>query len=118
VSLVAAGIQDQTEYLFSDLQTHSFELAPKKEARVKAMAAMRDVAGNSMRDMQRLADLAAGNDDRRLQEIALDVSEADGSLPGFALQNVRSLLETHKAEWNLFLDRCGPHSWARELAAI
>ncbi len=118
VSLMGAGVDDHTEYLFSNLQTDNFELAPKKEAKVKAMAAMRDVAGNSMRDMQRLADLADGADDRRLQEVALDVSDADGSLPGFALQNVRALLEAHKAEWSSFLDQCGPKSWVRDFATI
>lgn len=118
VSLVAAGVEDQTEYLFGNLQTDDFGSAPRTGANVKAMIAMRDVAGNSMRDMQRLADLADGADERRLQEVALDVSDADGSLPGFALQNVRSLLESHKAEWHAFLDKCGPTSWVRDFATI
>jgi hypothetical protein len=117
MSLDAGGIPDETEYLFSNLDADSFERSAAGSEPVKAMDAMRDVAGNSMRDMQRLADFAVSKNETRLHEVAIDVADATGGLPAVALERVRELLLNHRAEWQAFLNRCGPKSWVQRFAA-
>src|SRR5262249_53990317 len=72
VSMLAANIQDPTDYLFSSLNANEIEKALSSESKVHSIKAMKDVAGNTMRDMQRLADYAQSTVDTRLQCVALD----------------------------------------------
>jgi hypothetical protein len=115
MSMNAAGIEDPTTYLFAKLDVSTMVKSKPAHRSIRAMEAMKDVGRNSIRDMQRLADLAS-SDDSRLEEVALDVSDAYGSLASEALNSVRTLLATHRKEWEAFLDVCGRESWVAEMA--
>ena len=112
----AAGVADATTYLFQDVAAPDLAAALAPDATSDALAAMRDVAGNSARDMQRLADLSENAQDWRLKEVALDIAESGATSPDAALCGLQSLLRTHRAEWQKFLRRCGTDSWIKRLA--
>ena len=113
VSMFSAGLVDPTEYLFADLRATEMESGVKGEL-PRALEAMKDVARNSVRDMQRLAEMA--DDSRgRLEEVALDISEFGSMLTTDALNGVATLLRNHKSEWHAFLTHCGAGSWVSKL---
>lgn len=116
VSLAAANVCDDTAYLFERLSAPTLEEALAKGGEVRAIKAMKDVAGNSVRDMQRLSELASISGDSRIQEMALDVAEAQGKSPEEALQGLRVLLDAHRNEWTKFVEMCGQQSWVGKFA--
>lgn len=116
MSLHAAQIVDSTTYLAKCLSASSLEESFGGSPLPREIAAYRDVAMNSARSMQRLADLAGTPDAPRVW--AEIVGLADYSAR--AIQEVKidmlSLLSNHRDEWISFLDRCGDSSWLARLA--
>jgi 7-cyano-7-deazaguanine synthase in queuosine biosynthesis len=115
VSMTNADLADPTSYLFADLTASTIEQAVPDGVQVRAIDAMKDVARNSVRDMHRLAAISVS--DSRLEEVALDVSDAYGTLASDALERVRNLIKMHRDEWARFLDLCGQRSWVRAVMA-
>jgi hypothetical protein len=115
VALKSARIEDTTPYRAVDLTTTTFE-ASFKGFVPRTAKANHDVALNSIRAMQRLADLAANSSSTR---VATEVASLSRAL-GEPLQDVRTrmghFLRQHKTEWSAFLDACGPQSWVADLA--
>jgi hypothetical protein len=115
VALQSARIDDTTNYRAVDLTAKTFEGSFK--GRIPRTAkANHDVALNSIRAMQRLADLA---DNPNSTRIATEVASLSRAL-GEPLQDVRTRMEhflrQHKTEWSAFVDACGPQSWVADLA--
>jgi hypothetical protein len=110
-----AELDDSTEYEAKDLTASSFEASftggPSRTA-----AAKHDVALNSIRAMQRLADLA---ENPRCIRVVTEVASLSRAL-GEPLEEVRMKMEQflhqHKTEWARFLKACGPSSWVSDLA--
>ena len=115
VALKSARIDDTTDYRAVDLTATTFE-APFKGCVPRTAKANHDVALNSIRAMQRLADLA---DNPSSTRVATEVASLSRAL-GEPLQDVRTRMEhflrQHKTEWSAFLDACGPQSWVANLA--
>jgi hypothetical protein len=114
--MLAAAVIDKTPYLFRDLRAKTLKEALAEGQKSKAMRAMTDLAGNGVRDMQRLANLADGQL-WPVQQVALDVAESLDVSPAVALNGVTDLLKNHKAEWDKFLVNAGADSWIRDLAS-
>lgn len=110
-----AELKDSTEYEADDLTASSFG-ASFTEGAPRTMAAKRDVALNSIRAMQRLADLA---ENPRSIRVVTEVASLSRSL-GEPIEEVREKMEKflhqHKTEWVQFLEVCGPSSWVTDLA--
>ena len=110
-----AELKDSTEYEADDLTASSFG-ASFTEGAPRTMAAKRDVALNSIRAMQRLADLT---ENPRSIRVVTEVASLSRSL-GEPIEEVREKMEKflhqHKTEWVQFLEVCGPSSWVTDLA--
>lgn len=117
VSASAAKLMDETKYLFSDLTQPTVEQSAHASAgNLKAIKAFEDVAGNGIRSMQRLADLADDESHPSIWTEAASVAEAMNMSVQDVHRNIMRLLEAHKQEWSAFLNECGPQSWVSEIA--
>jgi hypothetical protein len=116
LSLHAAGIVDSTPYRAVSLRVSALVDSFEDGHVPTEIAAYRDVAHNSTRSMQRLADLAHVPNDARVW------AEIDGLATYLARpiqlvqENMFSLLHQHRREWNAFLQHCGESSWVFRLA--
>jgi hypothetical protein len=112
-----AGIDDITKYKFSNLTADALENAVLDDGDApREIKSFRDLAGNSIRSMQRMADLA---DEPQSTEIW---SEAAG-LAQYMEKGVKiihgqlvGLLQEHQKEWKNFLAECGDQSWIVQMA--
>ena len=116
LSVHAAELSDSTRYRVADLRMSTIEATFGDANLPREIAAYRDVALNSARSMQRLADLAGTQAAPRIW------AEIDGlaRYQERSIQEVKedmfSLLQQHRSEWNAFLDHCGTSSWVARLA--
>lgn len=112
-----AGIAGITKYKFANITVDALEHAVLDGGDVpREIKSFRDLAGNSIRSMQRLAELADAPDSAEIWSEAAslaphmkkDVKTIHGQLMG--------LLKEHQKEWNGFLAECGNHSWIVQMA--
>ncbi|ABE43866.1 hypothetical protein [Polaromonas sp. JS666] len=115
VALKWTGIEDTTDYRADDLTATTFE-GSFRGIVPRIHKSNHDVAFNSIRAMQRMADLANSPQNTRVATEAASLSRALGE----PIQEVRTQLEKflkqHQTEWSQFLDECGPQSWVADLA--
>jgi hypothetical protein len=116
LSLHAAGLADSTPYKVSDLHAPTIDGTFGGGDLPREISAYRDVALNSARSMQRLAELADAPAAARVW------AEIDGvaRYQARAIQEVKNdmfaLLQQHRSEWAAFLGHCGQSSWVTRLA--
>lgn len=114
MSVDAIHINDPTEYLFSDLSKTTIEESAVKT--VKAIQSFMDIAGNGIRSMQRLADLADTPERATIwAEVAAIAKAMDGTAGDIHSQLMR-MLNRHKSEWSTFVEKCGRDSWVSRIA--
>lgn len=118
VSAQAANMADSTEYLFPDLSQPTIHKSVHPDAKVRAMKAFADVAGNGIRSMQRLSDLASDPNHSAIWTEVAAISQATDGDATEVHQNMIRMLTTHRNEWSAFIDRCGNDSWVSEIARI
>jgi hypothetical protein len=114
-SLLWAEVEDKTEYRAHDLKSPTFEGAfvGKKPHEFHANL---DVARNSVRAMQRLAELASTRHRMRVEsEVAALSRGLDESIP-VVREKMMAFLSQHSREWERFLRFCGPNSWVADFA--
>ena len=115
VSLQWAGVTDSTEYRARDLHATTFEKSFPAGV-PHAVNANRDLALNSIRSMQRLADLAI---QPRAVRVEAEIAALTRGLNEPA-KNVREKMEAfliqHRKEWEPFVDSCGRKSWVADFA--
>lgn len=115
VALQWTGIQDTTAYRATDLTATTFQGSFRGTV-PRIHKSNHDVALNSIRAMQRMADLANSPQNTRVTTEVASLSRALGE----PIQEVRTKMELflkqHQAEWSKFLDECGPQSWVAHLA--
>lgn len=118
MSLVAAGIQDSTPYKFERLSASTIEEAIELgDSLPRSLTALRDVAGNSTRTMQRFGDLARDPYSPTLWGEAASIAPALNADVKQVHGQVLRLLATHKEEWERFMSYCGPQSWINAYAS-
>lgn len=110
-----AEIDDPTEYEAQDLTTSTFEASFVGEP-PRTQRAKHDVALNSIRAMQRLADLASTPRNIRVVTEVASLSRALDQPIEQVRAEMEKFLQQHKAEWAGFLEMCGPASWVTNLA--
>ena len=115
VSMRWTGVTDTTEYRASDLRATTFEKSFPAGV-PHAVNANRDLARNSIRSMQRLADLATNP---RSVRVEAEVAALTRGL-NEPIKNVREKMEAflnqHRKEWEPFVESCGPQSWVADFA--
>lgn len=113
-SVKAAGITDPTDYRVQrTAPTIQEGLGGNK---IREQRAYEDVAYNSSRSMQRLADLADSPDDARAWGEAESLGMALKQPPEKVKMEMERLLRRHRLEWIDFLNDCGPDSWPTQFA--
>lgn len=103
-----------TAYLYADLSAATLESATSTLPR--AHRALADVARNSVRDMQRMADLAADKDAFIVRSVSADVGRWTGRANADVKRDIGKLLDHHADEWQSFVADCGRGSWIAEAA--
>ena len=115
VSLQWAGVADSTEYLARDLSAATFEKSFPAGV-PHAVKANRDIALNSVRSMQRLADLAT---QPRAMRVEAEIAALTRGL-NEPIKHVREKMEAflcqHRKEWEPFVESCGRRSWVTDFA--
>jgi hypothetical protein len=115
VSLQSAGVTDSTEYRARDLTATAFEKSFPSGV-PHNVKANRDLALNSIRSMQRLADLANKPETVRVQAEVAALTRGLNE----PLKNVREKMEAflsqHRKEWEPFVASCGHKSWVADFA--
>jgi hypothetical protein len=114
VSIKAAALDDPTSYMFEDLAAFSIEESSRH--RIRAIRSFTDLAGNGVRSMQRLADLAQTPQHSGIWTEVAAISQAMGIAAPVVHLNLMQMLECHRREWNAFLAPCGEHSWISRIA--
>ena len=116
-SAIVAGISDSTTYKFSSLTAEALEQAVLGAGEVpREIKSFNDLAANSIRSMQRMADLSKnpsspivwGEAAGLAEYLALDVQKARA--------NLTELIQQHEREWSSFLAECGDRSWIAQMA--
>lgn len=116
LSVHAAGVVDPTPYRVADIHAPTIESAFGDRELPREFSAYSDVAKNSARGMQRLAELALEQDAPRVwAEIEGIARYQERSIPEIK-ESMFELLRQHHAEWNAFLRHCGESSWVYRLA--
>ena len=115
VSMQRTGVTDTTEYRARDLHATTFEKSFRAGV-PHAVNANRDLALNSIRSMQRLADLATNP---RAVRVEAEIAALTRGL-NEPIKNVREKMEAflnqHRKEWEPFVESCGPKSWVADFA--
>ncbi len=115
VSLLSAGVTDSTEYRAKDLSATTFEKSFPAGV-PHNVKANRDLALNSVRSMQRLADLAT---QPRAARVEAEIAALTRGL-NKPIKNVRekmdAFLNQHRKEWEPFVESCGRTSWVADFA--
>ena len=114
-SLLSAEIEDATQYRARSLNAKTFDgafegLIPRN------IEANRDVALNSVRSMQRLADLAAQPNQIRVEAEVAAIARGLGEPIQEVRDKMTRFLMQHQREWTRFLKSCGSDSWVVDFA--
>ncbi|MFM1907446.1 MAG: hypothetical protein RLZZ591_1123 [Pseudomonadota bacterium] len=115
VALLSANIDDTTPYRAADLTATSFEGAFKGQL-PRVHKSNHDVAFNSIRAMQRLADLASSPRNTRVESEIANIQRALDAPIQEVREKMEHFLQQHRKEWTQFLEKCGPKSWVADLA--
>ncbi len=115
VSLRWAGVSDSTMYGARDLHAITFEKSFPGGA-PRDLKAKRDLALNSIRSMQRLADLAVRPGSVRVEAEILALARGLNEPIKTVREKMEAFLIQHRKEWELFVASCGPKSWVAEFA--
>lgn len=115
VALQSAGVIDSTAYRACNLTASTFEESFPAGAPHNVKAS-RDLALNSVRSMQRLADLAT---QPRAVRVDAEIAALTRGL-NEPIKDVRekmdSFLTQHRREWVSFVGSCGRNSWVADFA--
>lgn len=113
MSMYAAGvIEPENTYVFSNLSANCFEDAQSKDIKVSPSPAMIEYGITGTRHLQHLADMSKLSD-KDLGRHAFVISGAINIPQQETLKQLRNLLETHKDEWDNFLELQGKQSFLR-----
>lgn len=115
MSLQWAGVTDSTEYRARDLRAATFEMSFPAGV-PHNVRANRDLALNSIRSMQRLANLAT---QPRVVRVEAEIAALTRGL-NEPIKDVREKMEAflsqHRKEWEPFVESCGRKSWVADFA--
>lgn len=115
VSMQWTGATDTTEYRACDLRATTFEKSFPAGA-PHAVNANRDIARNSIRSMQRLADLATNPRAVRVEAEVAALTRGLNEPIKIVREKMEAFLNQHLKEWAPFLESCGPKSWVADFA--
>lgn len=116
-SLIWAEVEDSTEYRAVDLTAPTLEEAFRGKVPRNFHASL-DVARNSVRAMQRLAQLTGEPHRMRVESEVAAVSRGlDEPIP-VVREKMMHFLSQHQREWERFLKSCGANSWVADFAGI
>nr|WP_315848377.1 hypothetical protein [uncultured Rhodoferax sp.] len=115
VALQWADIDDTTDYRAAVLTATSFEGAFSGQL-PRVHKSNHDVAFNSIRAMQRLAELATSSHNIRVDSEIASIQRALGAPIKEVREKMEHFLQQHRKEWTQFLEKCGPKSWVADLA--
>lgn len=114
-SLICAEVDDTTEYRAVDLTAPTLEEAFRGNLPRNFHASL-DVARNSVRAMQRLAELASAPHRMRVESEVVALSRGlDEPIP-LVREKMMHFLSQHQREWERFLKSCGAKSWVTDFA--
>jgi hypothetical protein len=116
VSLHAAGIDDKTPYKFANVNATTLQESLESGDSVKSMAALEDVARNSIRSMQRLSEISLASVDYRVSAEIEGLARYQACAVSEVRDALRGMLEQHRHEWTSFLQHCGNTSWVTQRA--
>ena len=116
MSTQAAGIADTTEYRVTSLSALSLRDGAEDCDLSREINAYEDIAYNSCRSMQRLADLAEMPDSTRVWAEADSIARAHVEPVEEVRKKIMLLLQQHKIEWKAFVERSGAFSWVANFA--
>ncbi|MDB5855085.1 MAG: hypothetical protein JWR22_3126 [Herminiimonas sp.] len=112
-----AKINDVTKYKFSDSRALSLETAILDGgAAPHAMKSFLDLAGNSIRSMERMAVLANEPENAQIWAEAASLANYMAKDVKTLHTQIVSLLGKHQNEWKAFLQECGEDSWIAHMA--
>lgn len=104
MSVDAAATPDPTEYLFRKLAVGQLTNGHGRSGKAaRGIKAFSDLAGNTVRSMQRFASLASNTDHPAIWGEAVEVAEAQGRKADDVQPQIVSLIQTHAEEWAAFL---------------
>ena len=106
---------DTTQYRAIDLASTTFEGSFRGSV-PRIHRSNHDVAFNSIRAMQRMADLAKDPQSIRVETEVAGLSRALGEPIKEVRTKMVQFLQQHQTEWSQFLHECGPQSWVADLA--
>ena len=115
VSLLSAGIEDSTIYRARIPTSKTFESAFEGDI-PRTIEAKRDIAMNSIRSMQRMANLAARANQIRVEAEIAGIARSLGEPIPAVREKMSEFLIQHRHEWTKFLRSCGPNSWVVNFA--
>lgn len=115
VSMQWAGATDTTEYRARDLHATTFEKSFPAGV-PHAVNANRDIARNSIRSMQRLADLAINPRAVRVEAEVAALTRGLNEPTKNVRKKMEAFLNQHRKEWDTFVESCGPKSWVADFA--
>lgn len=114
-SLLSAEIEDVTPYRARRLTAKTFDGAFEGHI-PRNIEANRDIALNSLRSMQRLADLAAQPNQIRVEAEVAAIARGLGQPIQEVRDKMAKFLMQHQREWDTFLRSCGSDSWVLDFA--
>lgn len=115
---VASNIHDETEYLYQDLSQPTMGASLMKGVpRPRSFKAFEDLAANGIRSMTRLAELAKEPNSIGLWTESANIADALARPAPEVHGELTTFLKRHAAQWQVFLDSCGPTSWVTLMAA-
>jgi 7-cyano-7-deazaguanine synthase in queuosine biosynthesis len=116
MSLYAAGIVDVTEYKVMHLDASTIQTGVAQNDILRCPKAFEDLAGNSVRGMQRLALLASNQNSSRVLSEVEGLARYQNRSQTDTRADLARLLDQHCQEWTTFLAYCGKASWLAQLA--
>lgn len=116
MSIFTAGIKDNTTYRAKDIHCSELEQSFIDAEIPKELKAYKDLAFNSARSMQRLADYSSNPSAPRLWGEIDSLARHLQREPKQIKEEMFELLENHASEWSNYLRHCGKSSWLAQLA--
>lgn len=114
MSVHAAGLEESAgTYICDDLAAGTIESAVHKDFK-RMGPAFREYAIAGTLHLDHLADMAAPENLTAVERHAVVTAPALGMTANDASAQLRSILEKHAAEWNLFIRRAGARSFIRQ----